>query len=137
MTRLDSLLWRERSTIERHDSKDGSEVTYEFPLGFCIKATAKGILFAGSSVNYNLGSIILVEEVIKWSQMIHLALRLGKGVPPQAECEGKLVLKSKDKKAWWKGQFKDAIVEMNGVPASMILRKQVREKEIIDFNRPD
>ncbi len=133
-TRLDSVLWRHRDTMERHDANDGSEVRFEFPLGFMIKVTIKGTTFVGTSVNYDNGSIMLIEETLKWCKIINEAMRTKLGIPPQAECEGHLKLKTKGREAWWIGKYNDRIKEeaVDGqiVPAAILLRRLARKSEI-------
>lgn len=131
MTRLDSLLWKRRDAIERKDAHDGTQVTYEFPLGFSIIATRQGVMLAGSSICYDPGSIMLVEAAIKWATAISLALKAGKGIPPQDELEGRRILKSNDKYVWWKGDYQNHIDKVVvGVPGETVLRAQARKDEL-------
>jgi hypothetical protein len=133
MTILDTIQWRSRNTIERHDASDGTSVRFEFPLGFTIMANRTGVSFAGSSVNYDAGSIQEIERVIRWATNIYIAIRDGKGIPPQTELEGKLVLQGKGGKAWWKGKYKEAVKAADGVAAEAILRRLVRAQELKDW----
>jgi hypothetical protein len=132
-TIIDTYAWRSRNTIERHDSKDGTSVRYEFPLGFTIMADRRGVSFAGSSVNYDAGSIQEIERVIRWATSIYIAIRDGGGVPPQTEVEGHLVLQSKSGKAWWRGRYKEAVRSIDGVRAEAILRRIARERELKEW----
>jgi hypothetical protein len=133
MTILDTIQWRSRNTIERHDASDGTSVRFEFPLGFTIMANRAGVSFAGSSVNYDAGSIREIERVIRWATDIYLAIRDGKGIPPQTELEGKLILQAKSGKAWWKGRYKEAVKDQDGVKGEAILRGIVRAQELRDW----
>jgi hypothetical protein len=133
MTILDTYQWRSRNTIERHDAKDGTSVRYEFPLGFTIQADRRGVSFAGSSVNYDAGSIQEIERAIRWATNIYIAIRDGGGIPPQTEVEGKLLLQAKNGKAWWKGKYKEAVKAAEGISAEAILRRMVREQELRDW----
>jgi hypothetical protein len=135
MSVLNSLLWRSRDTLERHDAHDGSEVRFEFPLGFQIKVSAKGITFAGTSVNYDVGSIELVELAIEWAKIIAHAMRDRQGIPPQAECEGNLIMRIKGKEAWWKGQYNERMKETDGIPAAAILRSIARKQELKEIEQ--
>lgn len=130
MTILDTFLFRERSAIERHDANDGKSVRFEFPLGFTIQADRKGVSFAGSSVNYDAGSIQQIERAIRWATLIYIAIRDDMGIPPQLELEGKLAIQGKNGKAWWKGKYKEAIKSQDGVKAEAILRRLVRDQEV-------
>lgn len=133
MTILDTLQWRSRNTIERRDASDGTSVRYEFPLGFTIMSNRTGVSFAGSSVNYDAGSIQEIVTVIRWATHIYIAIRNGGGIPPQAEVEGKLVLQAKLGKAWWKGKYKEAVRSENGITAEAILRGLARKQELKDW----
>jgi hypothetical protein len=133
MTILDTYQWRSRNTIERHDDPNGTFVRYEFPLGFMIQANRNGVSFAGSSVNYDAGSIQEVERTIRWATNIYIAIRDGGGIPPQAEAEGKLVLQKKAGKAWWRGKYRDAVKASDGISAEAILRRMAREQELKEW----
>jgi hypothetical protein len=133
MSILYTFQWRSRDTIELHDSPDGTSVRFEFPLGFTIMANRRGVSFAGSSVNYDAGSIQEIERVIRWATHIYIAIRDGGGIPPQMECEGKLIMQSKADKAWWRGKYKEAVRAEGGVSAAAILRQIARERELREW----
>lgn len=137
MSILETILARTRNSVERTDSGDGTQVQYQFPLGFTIIATRKGVSFTGTSVNYDLGTLMQVTKAIDWAKQIHFAMLKQQGVPPQLEVEGLIKYAIKGDAAWWKGDYANRVKSQNGVHPLAMIRQIARDKEVEDMRRSE
>lgn len=80
-------------TLVRKETVLADSVIYIFALGLKIMATKKGVTFSGSSTLFNPEQLDGIKRIIRKASKIHTELAAHRGLPPEDELDGKVLLR--------------------------------------------
>lgn len=126
----------EQLVVSRTVAAAQDTVTYTFPLGFSIQATARGVSFSGSSTNFGEPQIDRILQFIRWARRIHRELKAGRGMMPQSEIKGVLKLRVRRFDnyvvAWYEGYYQSRQEGKTQADAVKALRAMYRTLHAAD-----